>query len=91
MQQTNNKTIKLAKTLGKLIKKIRVAKLGLSLNKLAYEYDLDKGNLSRIENGQIECKLVTVMKISEAMGITFPEFAQLLSNELGEDFTLIDE
>ena len=91
MQQTSKDTIKLAETVGALFKTLRTEQTGLSLTKLAYQYDLDKGNLSRVENGQIECKLVTAIKICQAIGIKFSEFAKLLEDELGEDFNLIDE
>ena len=58
--------------------------------KLIYEYDISRSNLNKIENGLIECKVVTLMKTSEALGIKFSELAKKLEEKLGKDFTLID-
>ena len=58
--------------------------------KLIYEYDRSRSNLNKIENSLTECKVVTLMKISEALGIKFSELAKKLEEKLGKDFTLID-
>ena len=58
--------------------------------KLIYEYDRSRSNLNKIENGLIECRVATLMKISEALGIKFSELAKKLEEKLGKDFTLID-
>ena len=76
---------------GRVIKKVRTKNAKLSLNKFAYEYDFDKGNLSKTERGIYNVYLVTAWKISEAAGIKFSEFSKLLEEELGEDFKFLDE
>lgn len=90
MQQGSNKTLQLSEKLGKLVRKLRVEK-GLSCAKLADEYDLDRGNLNRVENGHNDTKISTFWKISEALGMRFSEFTKMLEEEMGEDFKFIDE
>ena len=77
--------------IGKTIKDIRLNNYNGSINKIAFEYDIDKGNLSKIERGLIGCTLVTAWKICEASNIKFSEFAKKLEDNLGENFQLIDE
>ena len=89
MQQNNNKNLYLAQKIGELIKELRQNN-NYSCRKLAYEYDISRSNLNKIENGLIECRVATLMKISEALGIKLSEFAKKLEEKLGEDFTLID-
>ena len=91
MQRKSDKTLQFRKILGNLITKLRLDKTGLSGNKLANEYDIGNGNISRIQNGEVDCKFITVWKISESLGLKFSEFAKFLEEELGEDFKLIDE
>ena len=54
------------------IKQLRIAK-GLTIEKLAYENDLSKGNLSEIERGMIEPKLNTLEKIAKGLDISLKE------------------
>lgn len=90
MQQDNEKVLHFNKILGELIKEKRMKEAKISLNKFAREYDFDRGNLSKIENGILNCRLVTAWKISEALGIKFSEFVKILEDNLEENFTLID-
>ena len=76
---------------GKTLKDVRITNFNGSINKIAFEYDIDKGNLSRIERGLIGCTLVTAWKICEASGINFSEFAKKLETNLGNKFKLMDE
>ena len=76
---------------GNLLKRIREQNKTYSRSHFAREYDIDRGNLSKIENGKICCSVITLWKICEALGIKFSDFAKLLEDELSEDFTLIDE
>ena len=46
MQHSNKKTIQLAVTLGQTVKELRESTDGLTLNRLANEYELYKGTLS---------------------------------------------
>lgn len=90
MQQKNEKTKFFAQKVGITIKKLRQDKPKLSINKLAHEYDLDVGNMSRIENSLVEIKFVTLWKIAEALEIPMSEFIFELEKELGNDFKLVD-
>lgn len=90
MQQVDKKVLHFNKILGRLIKEKRMREAKISLNKFAHEYDFDRGNLSKIENGILNCRLVTAWKISEALGIKFSDFIKMLEDNLGENFTLID-
>ncbi len=79
------------KAIGKVFCDLRNKKDNVSLNKLALEYDIDKGSLSKLERGIYDCRLSTAWKLAQANGVKFSEFAKLLEEELGEDFSLIDE
>ena len=87
MQHKSKKTLQLTKKLGKTIKKMRSNK-NISCTELAYSFDIDKGNLSRIENGLIDCKFTTLWKISEALNMKLSELILCLENEVGNDFSL---
>ena len=91
MQRKTEKTLHFRKTLGNIVKKLRLNKTGLSGNKLANEYDIGNGNISRIQNGEVDCKLITIWKIAESLDIKFSELSKLLEDELGDDFKLTDE
>ena len=91
MQQDKIKNLQFKKAVGNVFKKIRLNNTQKSISKFAREFDLDRGNLSKIERGQLSCGLITAWKIAEASNISFSAFAKLLEEELGEDFKLIDE
>ena len=79
------------KVLGSLIKKLRTERTNFTVNEMAYAFDIARGNLSKIENGYNDPRFSTILKIAEATGLKFSEFAKLLEDELGEDFKLMDE
>ena len=58
--------------LGKTISHLRKEK-GLSLEKLAYEMEISKGNLSDIENGKKNPTFTTLKKIAEGLEISLSE------------------
>ena len=91
MEYKNDKTLQLVKTLGKVIKNYRLEKTGKSLNTFSYEYELTPGNLSRIENGQIEPKIVMLWRISEALNVPLSEIIKQLEIEMNEDFSITDK
>ena len=91
MQRISKKSLKIRKILGNIVRQLRIKNTGLSCNKLANEYDIGNGNLSRIENGVVDVKLITVWKIAEALGMKVSELTAILEDELGEDFVLMDE
>ena len=88
--QYKEQKLYLNQTIGRLLKKIRTNQ-HISLNQLANSYGIDKGGLSKIENGLVDCQISTLWKIAEASGVKFSEFAKMLEKELGNDFKLMDE
>ena len=90
MQDKSKETLQFIKKLGKLVKKLRKTRTDLSCRKFDYSFELG-GNLNRIENGKINTSITVVYKIAESLGMKFSDFAKLLEDELGEDFTLIDK
>jgi len=86
MQQKNKKTEYLSKKAGKLIKNLRKNFTGDSVNKFAFENDIDKGNLSRLENGLNDPKLSTLWKISEGFKIPLSDVIKKLEQELPKDW-----
>ena len=90
MQQVDYKVERFNKVVGELIKELRQNNNNISINNFCRQYDFDRGNFSKIERGVIGCRLATVFKACEALGIKFSDFAKLLEEKLGEDFTFID-
>ena len=91
MQYKNEKTLQLITEFGKTLKKVRETHTRKSQTMLAYEYDLDSGNLSRIENGKIDPKLTMLWRISEAIGLPLSQLIKMLEDELGDKFNIIDQ
>ncbi len=91
MQYKNEKMLHLIKTFGECVRKKRIETTNKSLTLFSYEYDLDSGNMSRIENGHIEPKLTMLWRIAEALGIKLSDLCKILENSLGDDFFLIDK
>ena len=91
MQQQSEKILQIKKSLGKVFSKLRTQKGKISINQLAFEYDIDKGTLSKLERGLYDCRISTAIKLAQANGIKFSQFAKLLEDELGQNFSLVDE
>lgn len=90
MQYKNETTLHLIKTFGGQVKKNR-EKLNKSQRMLAFEYDLNSGNLSRIETGLIDPKLTMLWRVSEALGIKLSELIKMLEDDLGKDFHITEQ
>lgn len=91
MQQRNSKTILLSKTIGQILKEYRIEVAEKSINSVAHEYGLDVGNISRIENGVTEVKLVTLWKLADAYEIPLSVLIQKIESALPKDFHLYEE
>lgn len=63
---------KLAKRIGKRIIKLREEQ-GLTSEQLAFQYDISKGYLSKIENGKQLPSLEMLEKIAKALGVDIKE------------------
>ena len=77
-------------TLAQLLKEKRLEK-NKSLRILAYEYDLPKSLLSRIENSKNEPKLISLWSICEALEIKLSDLFRELESKLPENFSLIEK
>ena len=88
MQYKDANTEKLIKVFGEIIKTRREIK-NKSQTLLAYEYELDSGNLCRIENGRIEPKLTMIWRIAEALDIKLSELIKEVEIKLGSSFSII--
>lgn len=56
----------------------------------AYENDIARSTLSRIEKGENECGLITLKKISDGLNWKMSEFFKYIEDNNG-DIKLIDE
>ncbi len=89
--QQEDKIKKFYEAVGTVFKEIRESKLDISISRFAREYDIDRGNLSKIERGKLSCRILTAWKIAEASGVKFSDFAKKLEEKLGNDFKIFDE
>ena len=90
MQYKSQKTLHLINVFGKTLQKVRQEKTKKSQTMLAYEFDLDSGNWSRVESGKIDPKLTMLWRLSEAVGMPLSEIFKIVENELGNDFHIAD-
>lgn len=79
--QQQDKTI--LKKLGKKLKKLREEK-NLSLNAFSFQNGIQSATLSRIENGIVDPKFITLLKISTALEIPLDK----ILNELNFKYDL---
>ena len=91
MQHTNSKKAKIIiETLAKLIKEKR-EKLNKSQRLFAYEYDIQKSLISRLENGINEPKLISIWTVCEAMDIPVSKLIKEVEENLPKKFSLIEK
>lgn len=62
-----------------------------SIRLLAYEFDIQKSLISRLENGINEPKLISIWTVCEALGIKPSEFMRKVEERLPKGFTLIEK
>lgn len=91
MQYKNEKTEKLIKVFGEIIREERENSIKKSQTLFSYEYELDSGNLCRIENGKIEPKLTMMWRLAEALGVPLSELIRRVEKKLGKDFYIISK
>lgn len=89
--QESEKIVQFKEAIGEVLKEFRIVNSCVSLNKIANEYDMDKGSLSKIERGFYNVQIMTAWKLCESYGMTFSDFAIRLEEKLGKDFKFIDE
>jgi len=89
--QQEDKILLFYKAVGAVFKEMRVNNNSVSISRFAREYDLDRGNLSKIERGKLSCRILTAWKIAEASGFKFSDFAKKLEEKLGAEFKIFDD
>ena len=91
MQRKDEKTLQIRNIVGRIIKDFRINQLKLSCNEFERAYEFSRGNVNRIENCVVDCKLISFWKVAEGLGMKPSELLALIEKELGDDFKLIDE
>jgi len=91
MQHKNNNSLILRKTLGEVYKNFRETVTDKTRSKLEDEFELAKYTINRVETAKFDCKIITLWKMAEAIGIKPSQIIKTVEEKLGEDFKLIDE
>lgn len=76
---------------GKAIRELRIKQTGKSSLLFAYENDIPKSTLCRIERGENEAQLVTLKKIAEGFGWSLFEFFGHIEEKLPNNFKIFDD
>ncbi|DAA83153.1 MAG TPA: hypothetical protein DCS44_06495 [Cyanobacteria bacterium UBA10660] len=87
----NEKEKTYCKMFGKALRDLRVAKTGKSSILFAYENDIPKSTLTRIERGENEAQLITLKKIAEAFGWSMEELFKHIEENIPKDFKIFDD
>lgn len=91
MQHSNTPKAKIIlELLGKIIREERM-KHQKSQRIFAYEFDIQKSLISRIENGVNEAKIVSLFTVAEALNIKLSDLIKELENRLPQGFSLIEK
>lgn len=90
MQHKNNKNEEILRAIADVIKQLRQEK-GQSLNIFAYENDLQKSLVSRLENGKNEPAFLSIWRVAEALGIKPSALVKKIEKKLPQDWTILDE
>lgn len=75
---------------GEAIRKIRIERTNKSSLLFAYENDIPKSTLSRIERGENEAQIVTLKKIAEGFGWSMAELFEHIEENIPENFKIFD-
>lgn len=70
-----NKTVKIAKRVGKRIRELRNIK-GPSQEALADLADFERAYFWKLENGKVNCTLETLVRVAEALEVDIAELFQ---------------
>ncbi len=77
MQYLTEKHKRISKTLARIVKQIR-EKTGLSATKFADSFGIVKSKLLRIEEGSVQCKLVSIWEVANALGMKCSELVAIV-------------
>ena len=70
--------------LGNTIKLIRKKK-DISQEPLAFSSEIDRRHMSKIENGKVDIKVITLQKILFALDISISDFFLILENSVNKN------
>ncbi len=91
MQQLNLKEAKIVfKIIAEIIKEER-EKQGKSQRLFADEFVIQRSLLSRLEKGEAEPRLVSILTVCEALGLRPSEFFKKIENKLPKNFSLVEK
>lgn len=79
---------KLQTALGKVVKELRKNK---SISRLSNEIDLSKSVWADLEQGKKDIQLSTFWRIAEALDVSQTFLINMLEEELGKDFTFLED
>lgn len=65
-------------------------KIKKGINLFSYEFDIGNGLISGLEKGQIDTRISTLWKISNAFGYKFSDFILLIEKKLPENFNFFN-
>ncbi len=88
MQHKDEKTKYFAKIVGETIRELRINNCMGSINELNNKYGL---SLSRIENGLVDIKFVTLWKIANVLELPPAKVFETIKKKLPEDFDFFAE
>ena len=87
----NNRESEYCRLIGECIKQLRIEKTGKSCLLFAYENEIPKSTLSRIERGENEAQIVTLKKIAEAFGWSLSELFENIEKRLPRNYKIFEE
>lgn len=76
---------------GKALKALRIEYTHKSARLFAYENDIPKSTLWRVESGENEAQLVTLKKIAEGFGWSLAELFSNIESRLPKDLKIFEE
>ena len=79
------------KMFGAVLRSLRIEYTKKSLCMFAYENDVPRSTLSRIEMGTNEAQLVTLKKIAEGFGWSLSELSYKIEKRMPADFKIFDD
>ncbi len=79
------------KFIGEAIKQLRIEHTGKSCLLFAYENEIPKSTLSRVELGKNEVQIITLKKIAEAFGWSMSELFQHIESKIPKDYKIFND
>ena len=77
--------------IGKAIRELRIEYTQKSCLLFAYENDIPKSTLWRIENGENEAKILTLMKIADGFGWSLSELFLRIEKRFPENIHIFED